>query len=310
METVRGRFAPSPSGEMHLGNAWSALLAWLDIRKLGGAMVLRMEDLDPDRCRPDHAEQVIADLRWLGLDWDEGPYWQSRRTEHYQTAFDSLAAQDLLYPCWCTRAELRAAVAAPHVGEDEVPYNGACCSINALQAQAFHDQGRRPSWRIKAPDRTFAFQDEVFGPVSQNLRHVCGDFPVRRSDGAYAYQLAVVVDDIAMQVTRVVRGADLLASTPRQLYLYELLGGKPPAFAHVPLLIGADGARLSKRHGSLSLNALRKQGVSAENVLGRLAVWAGVLDRFEPVTATELVPRFSWTRMPCQSIVVVDAVDF
>jgi glutamyl-tRNA synthetase len=295
---------------MHIGNAWAALLAWLDIRSKGGEMILRLEDIDPDRCRPAYAEQVVDDLRWLGLDWDEGPCWQSRRTAVYQAALERLREAGKIYPCWCSRAELRAAVSAPHAGEEETPYGGRCLELSQEQIRELQAKGRKPSFRLRVPEQDYSFTDEIFGPQQQNLRRTCGDFPVQRSDGAFAYQLAVVVDDIAMNITRIVRGADLLASTPRQLYLYELLGGKPPAYAHVPLLLGPDGARLSKRHGALPLKAMRQNGVTAPQLIGRLAAWAGQVDTPEPISAKELVKDFDLKKIPRIPVVVGEPAAF
>ena len=314
----RGRFAPSPSGRMHLGNAWTALLAWLDIRKMNGAMVLRMEDLDPDRSRPEYAAGLIEDLRWLGLDWDEGPdsggpfgpYCQSGRTALYQKVFDKLDRAGLVYPCFCSRAELRSAASAPHAGETEVPYNGRCAALNPTVAAQLRQQGRRPSYRLRVDDARVEYVDAVYGAQSQELRLACGDFVIRRSDGVFAYQLAVVADDAAMQINRVLRGADLLASTPRQIYLWRLLGEQPPTFLHVPLLVGSDGARLSKRHGSLAIAALREAGVSAEKIVGRLAALAGLIDHPAAVRPQELIQRFDAARLPREPIRADEPLDF
>lgn len=314
----RGRFAPSPSGRMHLGNAWTALLAWLDIRKMNGAMVLRIEDLDPDRSRPEYAAGLIEDLRWLGLDWDEGPdsggsfrpYCQSGRTALYQTVFDKLDQAGLVYPCFCSRAELRSAASAPHAGEPEIPYNGRCAALDTAVAKQLRQQGRRPSYRLRVDDARVEYVDAVYGAQSQELRQACGDFVIRRSDGVFAYQLAVVVDDAAMQINRVLRGADLLASTPRQIYLWRLLGEQPPTFLHVPLLVGSDGGRLSKRHGSLAIAALREAGVSAEKIVGRLAAWAGLIDHPAAVKPRELIQRFDAARLPREPIRADDPWDF
>ena len=314
----RGRFAPSPSGRMHLGNAWTALLAWLDIRKMNGTMVLRMEDLDPDRSRPEYAAGLIEDLRWLGLDWDEGPdtgglfrpYCQSERTALYQKVFNKLDRAGLVYPCFCSRAELRSAASAPHAGETEVPYNGRCAAMNPTVAAQLRQQGRRPSYRLRVDDARVEYVDAVYGAQSQELRQVCGDFVIRRSDGVFAYQLAVVADDASMQINRVLRGADLLASTPRQIYLWRLLGEQPPTFLHVPLLVGGDGGRLSKRHGSLAIAALREGGVSAKKIVGRLAAWAGLIDHPAAVKPQELIRQFDAARLPREPIRADDPLGF
>lgn len=305
----RGRFAPSPSGRMHLGNLFSALLAWLSVRAAGGVMVLRMEDLDPDRCRPEYAAQLAEDLRWLGLDWDEGyglggphgPYLQSERTERYAAVFRALEDRGLIYPCFCTRAE-RLAASAPHRSDGQAVYGGTCRSLSPRERSEL-SQTRRPAWRLRVPDETVIVQDGLQGGYAENLLRDCGDFILRRSDGVYAYQLAVVCDDGDMAITQVVRGRDLLDSTPRQQYLYGLLGRTPPEFYHVPLLLAPDGRRLSKRDGDLDMGALRDR-YRPEEVVGRLACLAGLLDRPEPAAAAELVPLFSWGKVPKRDIIL------
>lgn len=315
MTQMRGRFAPSPSGEMHLGNAWTALLVWLQVRSQGGAVVLRIEDLDPDRCRQEYTAQLIRDLHWLGLDWDEGPdiggpygpYRQDERRHLYQQALDRLAARGLVYPCYCTRAEIRAAASAPHAGEDEQPYPGTCRRLTAEAGEEKARQGRRPAFRLMVPDETLKFTDSLHGQVAQNIGRACGDFIVRRTDGVHAYQLAVVVDDAAMAITHILRGDDLLASTPRQLYLYRLLGLTPPAFAHVPLLCGTDGHRLSKRQRGLSLAALRDRGLAAADIVGYLAHKAGLIPDRKPIAAGDLIGRFSLDLLPRTPVIVEDS---
>ena len=309
MGELRGRFAPSPSGRMHLGNLFSALLAWLSVRSAGGVMVLRMEDLDPDRCREEYAVQLADDLRWLGLDWDEGyelggprgPYCQSERTELYAAAFCKLEERGLIYPCFCTRAE-RLAASAPHRSDGQVVYSGKCRCLTEEQRRELA-KSRRPAWRLEVPDRVISFTDGLQGFFEENLLRDCGDFILRRSDGVYAYQLAVVYDDGDMAINQVVRGRDLLDSTPRQLYLYELLGLTPPDFYHVPLLVAPDGRRLSKRERDLDMGALR-QRFSPEELTGLLGYWAGQLDRPEPVMPEELVRVFDWGKVPQNDITV------
>lgn len=289
---VVGRFAPSPSGRMHLGNVFSALLAWLSVRAQGGRLILRIEDLDPDRCRPEYAAQLRDDLLWLGLSWDTEETPQSARTALYQAEFEKLRAKGLLYPCYCTRRQLHEA-SAPHLSDGRVRYAGTCRSLTDAQRAA---KENRPAWRILVPEREIAFTDGLQGDVRDNLAQSCGDFIVRRSDGVYAYQLAIVTDDARMGVTEVVRGYDLLASTPQQLYLYELLGYAPPRFYHVPLLTAPDGRRLSKRDRDLDLGALRQQ-TDAPALLGYLAWLAGLLDRPQRCTAQALVPLFAWEKV-------------
>lgn len=300
----RGRFAPSPSGRMHLGNLLSALLAWLDVRSVGGVMVLRMEDLDPDRCREEYAAQVARDLEWLGLDWDEGygaggphgPYRQSERSGIYQDYLDRLERDGLIYPCWCTRAQ-RLAASAPHLGENR---GDGACPCRSLSADERHARiffvERAPSLRAAVPDMEITFTDGNCGVYAENLMRDCGDFLVRRSDGVCAYQLAVTVDDALMGVTRVVRGRDLLSSTPRQIWLHRSLGFVPPRYAHTPLLLAHDGRRLSKRERDMDMGALRER-FTPEEIIGRLAVLAGLWPEPEPVRARELIGEFDWRKV-------------
>lgn len=311
---VRGRFAPSPSGRMHLGNLFSALLAWLSARSAGGALVLRIEDLDPDRCRSSYSRQLADDLRFLGLDWDEGyqkdgpfaPYEQSRRGECYAAAFHTLEAQGLLYPCYCTRGE-RLSANAPHRSDGQTVYDGKCAHLSPMEQKAREEAGRHPAWRLAVPDRQIHFTDLRLGHFSENLAQDCGDFILRRSDGVYAYQLAVVVDDGAMGITQVVRGRDLLDSTPRQLWLYELLGLTPPSFFHVPLLLAPDGRRLSKRERDLDMEALGER-FTAEEIIGRLAFLAGLQSTPQPSSAAALIPAFAWEKVPKEDIYVPTAL--
>lgn len=302
-----GRFAPSPSGRIHLGNILCCLLAWLSARQKGGKIVLRIEDLDTARCPMRYAEQMIQDLRWLGLDWDEGPetggpdapYFQSRRTALYQAALERLEALGLVYPCFCTRAELHAA-SAPHREDGQTVYAGVCRDLTPAQ-RAERAKLRAPALRLRVPDQEFSFADGHMGRYGENLERDCGDFLLRRSDGMFAYQLAVVVDDAAMGVTEVVRGADLLSSTPRQLYLYQLLGLTPPEFIHFPLLLSPDGRRLSKRDADAGPDSLRGR-VTAEKLLGRLAQLAGFHPSGAPSPAEGLLEEFSWETVPREDI--------
>ena len=294
-KTVRGRFAPSPSGRMHLGNLWSALLAWLSARSQGGEMVLRLEDLDPDRCTRAWCDQVMRDLEWLGLDWDNEPVYQSRRTELYRAAFAQLEERGLVYPCYCTRAE-RLAASAPHRSDGVVVYDGRCRRLSP-QAREELARTRRPAWRVEVPEEIVSFTDRIQGPFVQDLARECGDFILRRSDGVYAYQLAVVVDDGEMGVTQVVRGSDLLDSTPRQIWLQAQLGLSHPEYGHVPLLLAPDGRRLAKRDRDQELGALQVQ-YTAPELVGRLACLAGLIPEPAPVTPAELVPLFSWDKLP------------
>ena len=296
---MKGRFAPSPSGRMHLGNLFSALLAWLDVRAAGGTLVLRIEDLDTERCTLDRARQLEEDLAWLGLDWDEGGVeqgcCQSRRSGIYAEYCRRLEAMDLVYPCYCSRSE-RLAASAPHRADGAVVYSGRCVHLTAGQRAALEARGRRGALRVRVPDERVALVDGNLGPYEQNLARDCGDVIIRRSDGVWAYQLAVVVDDALMGVTHVVRGSDLLPSAPVQSWLPRTLGFEPPEFFHVPLLLGEDGHRLAKREGDLDAGSLRAQ-YSPRELTGLLAYWAGLLPRPEPVTPTQLAADFSWERV-------------
>ena len=298
---VVGRFAPSPSGRMHLGNLWSCLLAWLAAHSQGGGVVLRLEDLDPDRCRVEYCDQVMRDLEWLGLTWEGEVVYQSRRTQAYTQAFQELEEQGLIYPCYCTRAQ-RLAASAPHRSDGLSVYDGRCRRLSPQERQELA-RTRTPAWRAEVPDREVVFQDLLQGEYRENLSRDCGDFILRRSDGVYAYQLAVVVDDAFMGVNQVVRGSDLLSSTPRQLWLQERLGLPHPQYGHVPLLLAPDGRRLAKRDRDLELGQLQ-QHYSAPQLVGRLAYGAGLLDRPEAITPEELVPLFTWDKLPREDLVL------
>ena len=302
MHTI-GRFAPSPSGRMHLGNVLCALLAWLSARRQNGRYLLRIEDLDAMRCPRRYADLILDDLRWLGLDWDGEVPYQSERAAVYETYETMLRGKGLLYPCFCSRAALHAA-SAPHLSDGRVVYAGTCRGLTAEQA-AEKWKTRAPATRVRVPDETVSFTDGVFGAYSENLARECGDFIIRRSDGVFAYQLAVVVDDALSGVTEVVRGADLLSSTPRQIWLHRLFGFPPPAFFHIPLLCDHDGRRLSERDEDLDLGRLR-QRFSPEQVVGALAYAAGLTERPEPAAARELIPHFSWARIPRRDLFLPD----
>jgi glutamyl-tRNA synthetase len=307
----RGRYAPSPTGPIHAGNARTALAAWLSVRSRGGAFVWRVEDLDPPRVVPGMAAAQRADLAWLGLDWDEGPeaggphapYVQSERTALYEEALDRLAAAGRIFPCRRSRKDLQALASAPHGPESGAPYPAA-----------FRPQSLDPGWypdlrdashlnaaiRFRVDERPVAWSDRVDrvgGPRVERVDETVGDFVLKRRDGLYAYQLAVVVDDLAMGIDDVVRGADLLGSTARQIQLIEALGGAPPAYAHVPLLVSPAGEKLSKRDRGLALGTLRAAGVSPEALTGWLAWSLGLLERPEPCRPADLVPRFAWERI-------------
>ena len=258
-------------------------------------MVLRLEDLDPDRCKQEYCDQVMRDLEWLGLDWDNEPVYQSRRTEYYVQAFRKLEEQGLVYPCYCTRAE-RLAASAPHRSDGIAVYDGRCRRLSREQKEEYV-RTRRPAWRVEVPEKEITFRDLCQGEYREDLKRDCGDFILRRSDGVYAYQLAVVVDDADMGVTQVVRGSDLLDSTPRQLWLQEALGLPNPEYGHVPLLLAPDGRRLAKRDRDLELGQLQSS-YTAKELVGRLAEEAGLISEFAPVSPEELIPLFSWDKVP------------
>ena len=300
---MTGRFAPSPTGRMHLGNVFAALISWLSARKEGGKWILRIEDLDPQRSRIDHARLIEDDLAWLGLDWDEGgvdgkgpngPYCQSMRGEIYKEALEKLQATGLTYPCFCTRADIMA-TQAPHESDGRVVYAGTCrpSRLGGSFDEATVDRPER-AIRLFVPDKDMTFTDKLYGGQTVNLAAHCGDFVLRRADGAWAYQLAVVVDDALMGVTEVVRGSDLLLSSAQQIYLYDLLGYPAPQFAHVPLLCNEKGIRLSKRDSSLSMEELRKE-YTPSLLIGQLAYIAGILPEPFPISARGLLPLFSWS---------------
>jgi glutamyl-tRNA synthetase len=291
---ARGRYAPSPTGRLHLGNVRTALVAWLQMRALGGRFVLRVEDVDFGRCRPEHQARQLTDLRWLGLDWDEGPdvggafgpYVQSQRGELYAAALARLPT----FQCSCTRKQLREQV--PSAQGAEPVYPGTCRDAGPQDPAA----PRSIRWHV--PVGEVDVLDEVFGRVHNDLRVDVGDFVLRRSDGAWAYQLAVVVDDAAMAITHVCRGADLLDSAPRQVALARALGHEPPRFAHVPLVVGPDGIKLSKRHGAPDVSELREGGADPERVVAVLARSLGLVASSVPrVRAADLIADFAMARI-------------
>ena len=298
--TPVGRFAPTPSGRMHLGNVFAALLAWLSVRSRDGEMVLRMEDLDTQRTSAEFADILRDDLTWLGLTWDREQLPQSQRTAAYDRYFEQLQGRGLIYPCYCTRSQLHS-VNAPHLSDGTYVYQNTC--RNLTQAP----EGRNPAWRVMVTDKLWTVEDKCQGHYQLNLATHCGDMVVRRADGCYVYQLAVTVDDGEAGVTEVVRGMDLLSSAPRQMYLQELFGFPHPEYAHVPMLLAPDGRRLSKRDRDLDLGELRKH-VSRETLIGTLAFAAGLIDQKVPVSPEELAREFDWNQVKGDSI-YLDASD-
>lgn len=294
---VVGRFAPSPTGRMHAGNIYAALSAWLVAKSQGGTIVLRIEDLDRERSKAEYITAVQRDFELLGLTWDQGPFFQHDRDEAYLEAFSALERKGLVYPCFCTRADLHAA-SAPHRGEKFV-YPGTCRGLTAKQI-AEKSLRRAPAQRLRVPDAAYSFEDLVQGHYEQNLAHDCGDFLIRRSDQAFAYQLAVVVDDAAQGVTSIVRGVDLLCSTPQQLYLQELLGLDHPRYAHIPLLVAEKNRRLSKRDHDAGIEELLARFKTPEAIIGHIAGICGLAPTCDSATPEQLLATFDVVRLPEQ----------
>ncbi|WP_339266116.1 tRNA glutamyl-Q(34) synthetase GluQRS [Paenibacillus sp. FSL K6-1330] len=313
--TFRGRFAPTPSGKMHIGNALTALLGWLQIRSMNGQYILRIEDIDVQRSRQELAVEIMRDLEWLGLDWDEGPgmagaygpYHQAARQALYEREISKLKESNKLYPCYCSRADITAAASAPHgIASEGLRYPGTCRDLTREEA-VLRELHKKPSLRMKVPQTIVSFVDGIAGEQSYRLSDG-GDFVVRRADDIISYQLAVVVDDALMGITHVLRGADLLDSTPRQLLLYQALGYHPPQFAHTPLMVDAEGRRLAKRTRGLSLSFLRGQGLMPERIIGWLAWTAGLLDHLESVRPADLIPVFDLSKVSSAPIKLTDHV--
>lgn len=297
--TPVGRFAPTPSGRMHLGNVLAALISWLAVKSQGGEWILRMEDLDTFRTKAEYAESIREDLKFLGLVWDRETPPQSSRSAVYRRYFDLLAERGLLYPCYCSRSRLHSPD-APHLSDGTYVYPGTCRNLSLQERAAM---GKTPAWRVRVPNRIVTLTDLVQGAYRQDLAAECGDFLVRRADGVYMYQLAVTVDDGESGVTQVVRGKDLLACAPRQMYLQTLFGFPHPDYGHIPLLLAPDGRRLSKRDGDLDMSALREK-MSPQMLLGNLAFSAGLIPKAEPVTAAELAGEFSWKKLKKDAIIL------
>lgn len=300
---IKGRFAPSPTGRMHLGNVYAALLSWLSAKSKGGEWVLRIEDIDPGRSKQEFADKIMDDLEWLGLTWDGEVTYQSKRQDIYDYYFDLLQKEGLLYPCFCSRADLLA-TQAPHESDGRVVYKGTCRDLNP----ADYPQGITPAWRMRVPDETIETTDGHYGAYRVHLPTEIGDFIVRRKDGAFAYQLVVVVDDLLMGITEVVRGRDLLLSTSQQLFLAQTLRYlntekvfPEVSYAHFPLLMNEAGQRLSKRDKSLDMGVLREQH-SAGEIIGFIAHLAGITPTQHPITPQELLPLFKWEKIPTEDI--------
>ena len=292
-----GRLAPSPTGALHLGNARTFLIAWLRTRSLGGKMVFRMEDLDHPKDKPGAAADAVRDLQWLGFDWDE-EYVQSERKDLYRDAISSLVSRGLAYPCVCSRRDVEAAQSAPHEGE-QLFYPGTCRGRFATWSEACAVRAN-PCWRFRVEDGSRVAFDDVFaGCFEQDVSATLGDFPLARDEFGAGYTLACAVDDIAMGVTEVVRGDDLLAATPAQILVARALGAEREiSYCHVPLVVGPDGKRLAKRHGDTRIAAYRAAGVRPEQVIGRLAASCGWAEEGEEISLAALLPRFDLSTIP------------
>lgn len=308
MQKITSRLAPSPTGFLHLGNAWSFVLCWLITRSMRGEVLLRIDDLDPERSRAQYVEKIMEDLIWLGLDWDRHPggegdgiYYQSKRRFHYERALDILQKNSKLYPCFCSRKELRMLASAPHADTE----NAGHCPCRFLEGKdlAMRLEQRRPfSLKFKNSATKTSFTDLLYGNIMSDEETSMSDFALKRSDGVYAYQLASVVDDALMGVNLVVRGNDLLESTPRQLALINELGYSAPLYAHVPLILDGEGERLAKRHGSLAISALRRQGVKSSRIVGQFAYWAKLQPDPRPLEIKDALELFSLQHLPTQNI--------
>ena len=305
-----GRLAPSPTGGLHLGHARTFLAAWLSARSRGGRIVLRIEDIDASRVRPEAIQGAIDDLKWLGLDWDEGPdcvgpagaYIQSQRLTDYEHAIAELKAQEYVYPCNCTRAEIARAASAPHAGDEGPIYPGTCSGRCASDEVFLVDQPF--AWRFRVPAGVIAWDDLFLGPIKLDPSQVGGDFVVARNGLGPAYQLAVVVDDASMGVTEVIRGEDLVPSTPRQILLYRALGCPIPTFGHLSLVVDQEGRRLAKRDQSIKLSTLREQGTDPRQLVGRLAVSLGMAQQVEPRTPANWISLFDAGKVPTTTVFV------
>lgn len=310
--TVIGRLAPSPTGALHLGNARTFLLAWLSIRQQNGNLLLRIEDIDSPRVKASATEEAIDDLRWLGLDWDEGPdvgglrgpYIQTQRLDHYQKILDQAISDKVVYRCVCSRSEVAEAASAPH--ETNLPSLEGTIYPGTCRSREFPSDGELNefAWRWRLIDEKVSWHDELLGPQAAEPAKQLGDFVVGKRDGTPAYQLAVVVDDFEMGVNEVVRGSDLVPSTYRQLALLKHFNWPVPKYFHLPLIVGSDGRRLAKRHGDTRIRYYRQRGIKAQQLVGYLAWTVGLIDRNEPVSASELVSNFSWLKIPLAPTIV------
>lgn len=306
-KNVVGRYAPTPSGRLHLGNLFSMMLVWFSARSKGGKVTLRIENLDEQRCKTEYYTQLLQDLNWIGLDWDWGPlynkeneFMQNKRQDFYMECLYKLENMGLIYPCYCSRTQLHTAL-APHQSDGIYIYNGNCFGLSKIQTEKLYP-GKKPAYRIHVPNEEIGFEDGCQGFYSENLSENAGDYIIRRSDLVFAYQLAAPADDGNMGITEVVRGRDLLSSTPRQIWLLKMLGYSQPKYYHHPLLINQNGRRLAKRDADLHLDYLKEKNPSPEYWLGVLGFWAGLIDRPEPVSIRDLLAEFCWSKVPKEDI--------
>jgi len=305
------RLAPSPTGALHLGNARTFLVNWLLARQNNWKIILRIEDLDGPRIKKGADQQAIEDLRWLGIDWDEGPIYQSQRRDRYRVAVEELLKRKLAYPCICTRKEVDSAASAPHADDGAAIYPGTCRDrFTSVEDAMRHSRGRQPAVRFDTRGQSVDLDDLFSGHHHFNVESQLGDFVIAKGDGTPAYHLAVVIDDADMGVTHIVRGDDLLDSTPRQILLYRALNraDRIPSYYHLPLVIGTDGKRLAKRHGDTRIASYREAGVTAERLLGLIASWCGIEGFGDEVRAADLIKKFDLNRLPRTPIVFDPAV--
>lgn len=299
---IRSRFAPSPTGRMHLGNLWIAFLNWLWTRHRGGKIILRMEDIDRDRCRKEYEEGILEDLSWMGLDFDEGPEGiysygpavQSRRYDIYDSILSAMEKKGHIYPCYCSRSRIHQVLSAPHEGEARPVYDGHCRNLTPKERESMT---KNPCWRVRMEESTISFTDLFYGTITRTLKAGADDFVVRRADGLVAYQLAVSIDDGEMGITHVFRGNDLLDSTPGQAWLIQKLGYQVPAYGHLPLLVDTRGIRLSKRQKGITVRELRNRGLRPEDLTGLLLHLAGGLPELRPVSLEEALEDFPFEKL-------------